>query len=126
MPRKQKTPFKPSEGFHPYQNNYIRTTDYMIRHKTWISLSAQGKELYHIMRYMAKGKEEFEFSASLASMFGMDGKTFRRARDNLVEFGFIDYLNKLTAKYKRETGKYRFSNKWYEGKTSDLISPWKK
>jgi len=119
MPRKKLTPFKSYEGLHG-KNNHVRVTEYMLKHKSYIALPAPAKELYLYLRLWARGRDTVKFAASLASTFGMDSKTFRRARDNLIEYGFIEYLNPHTAKDKKQIGVYQFSHRWYTGKTPEL------
>jgi len=63
------------------------------------------------MKLWACGRNTVSYSASLAKGY-MAKETFRKARDELVAKGFIDYINQYSARDKRETAEYEFSNRW--------------
>jgi len=63
------------------------------------------------MKLWAAGQDTVTFSASMAQEV-MTRPTFIKARDELVESGFISYINQPTAKHKKETGQYEFSSRW--------------
>ena len=104
------TRFKIWEGIHP-KDKHIRLTNYMMNTLAYKGLSASAKVLYSYMKLWACGRETVVYAASMARDI-MDGKTFRRARDELVDKGFIEYINKHRARDMREAAEYQFSNKW--------------
>ena len=108
------TPFRDFEGRNP-TDKHLRLTDDMMSDPTFISLSATSKVLYIYMRLWAGYEDVVTYSASLASDI-MPSATFYRARNELVEKGFIDYLNahhhKRDAQCKNAAGEYRFTKKW--------------
>jgi len=57
----------------------------------------------------------------MAEHFNMNPKTFRSARNELVEKGYLEYLNPHTAKDKKEAGEYQFSDRWWTGKTPPTV-----
>ena len=64
------------------------------------------------MKLWACGRDTVTYSASMAKEV-MTNKTFVKSRNELVEKGFIDYLNKFSARDKREIAEYELSNRWY-------------
>jgi len=104
---------------HPKEKGYIRLTPYMMKHQSYKALSNNAKALYNYMRLWAKGRPTIKYAASLALSFGMDARTFRRARDELVQQGFLEYLNPHCAE-KKQTGVYQFSCRWWTGKQPEL------
>jgi len=87
----------------------------MAFHPNFLNLSDRAKMLYIYMRLWSNGKPTILFAAALARNFGMDSKTFRKSRDELVEHGFIEYLNSHCAADMRQTGQYQFSSRWWSG-----------
>lgn len=83
----------------------------MLDSKAFISLSGNAVKLYLYLKMWACGRDGVQYSASMAQGF-MAPNTFRRSRDELLEKGFIDFPNKMSAKYKRETCEFEFSNRW--------------
>lgn len=107
------TPFRPYES--PYKNDrFVRMPEGLLCSPQYIGLSNSAKVLYSYMRDWAKANEEFDYAESMIIGLGvMTGGTFRKARDELVERGFIEYTNKHNARDKRQSGHYRFSRKWH-------------
>jgi hypothetical protein len=104
--------FKNYEGRKP-KDRHVRKTHDMMRDKVHRSLSFAARVLYEEMRDWAGANDTVTFAASRVADI-MDAKTFRKARDELVAKGFIDYPNIASAKYKKETGTYKFSDRWQD------------
>ena len=102
--------FKTWEGIHP-KDKHVRLTDYMMRSREYKSLSSSAKVLYMYMKLAACGNETVEYAISYAKGF-MSAPTFCKARDDLVEKGFIEYVNRHCARDLREMAEYKFSTKW--------------
>lgn len=107
--------FKPYEG-RKGKDRHIRLTHDMLISQACISLSPSAFKLYCYMKLTACGKPEFNFSYSCAvgedKILGSKS-TFNKARKELIDKGFIDYMNSTSAKYKKETGFYIFSDRWH-------------
>ena len=110
--------FKSYEG-RKGKDRHIRLTHDMLMHKACTSLSSSAFRLYCYMKLIACGNADFYFSYSCAvgdnKILGSKS-TFINARNELIDKGFIDYMNSTSAKYKRETGYYIFSAKWHTSK----------
>lgn len=121
MGKSRTVPFNLWEG-KVADDNYIRLTSSMLKHPSYINLSASAKELYNYMKDWAEfQKDTFQYSAKLAELF-MSQPTFRKARDELVQAGFIYWLNRPKTKgykgekgEKNEAGKYQFISTWHDG-----------
>ena len=107
MPRKN-APFKSYEG-DKQKDKHIRKTATMMLSDNYLSLSNSAKVVYDYMKLWACGETEFEYSQSRALMY-MSNKTFVKARDELEEKGFIEYV--ATNQYAHIPNKYKFSDKW--------------
>ena len=112
------TRFKTWEGIHP-KDRHIRLTKYTMCSDEYKGLSSSAKVLYSYMKLWACGRETVEYAASMAKDI-MTRNTFFRARDELVEKGFIEYINKHRARDMREKAEYQFSTKWI-GRANALI-----
>lgn len=94
-------------------DKHVRLTQSMLMHKNYIGLSYPAKLLYQYMKLWACGQDTVEYAASLGQNIGIKSKTtFFKARDELINKGFIEYENSQLAKYRRETAIYKFSDKW--------------
>ena len=113
---------KPSnKGFKTYEGRYtsdkhIRFTKDMMNDPAFISLSDKAKILYMYMKLKAgHGNKEFTMSQSYLKHI-IKRTSFYNARDELVEKGFINYLNKYqqdpNAPEKNMAGEYEFSSRW--------------
>ena len=116
MPRTKGTKNKPDSRFKPYEgrmpkDRHVRLTKDMLDSVVYKSLSASSKVLYAYMKLWACGQDTVKYSASMSSDI-MNRRTFWIARDELVEKGFITYLNKHTARDKKATGEYMFCDSW--------------
>lgn len=103
--------FKPYEGRYP-DDKHLRLTKDMLLDPAYISLSASAKTLYSYMKLWACGRDTVVYAASVAKDI-MARQTFVNARDELVEAGFIEYLNKYSARDKKEAAEYAFSSQWH-------------
>lgn len=106
--------FKPYEGRRP-EDKHLRMTRDMLTDPVYMGLSSSAKVLYQYMKLWAIGQDTVQYAASMTRDI-MDSKTHRKARDELVEKGFIDYTNGHRAKYLRETAEYEFSSRWHSYK----------
>jgi len=105
--------FRRYEGLHE-KDKHLRLTKYMLDHPKYVRLSASAKVLYNYMKLWACGRDTVEYSASMAKDFIKSNTTFFKARDELIEGGFIEYINSHRAQHMRETAIYQFSAKWWE------------
>jgi len=108
--RGEGTRFRTWESIHP-KDKHVRLTHYMMNALVYKGLSSSAKALYSYMKLWACGRDTVVYSATLARDI-MARNTFFRARDELVEKGFIEYINKHRARDMRETAEYLFSTKW--------------
>jgi len=83
----------------------------MLDDPVYKSLSSSAKILYQYMKMWACGRDTVEYAISMSESL-MSHMTFKKARDELVEKGFIDYPNQHRAKYMKETAEYAFSDRW--------------
>lgn len=102
--------FRPYEGRFP-DDKHLRLTKDMLMDPAYMELSSSAKVLYQYMKMWACGRDTVTYSASMAKGL-IDAKTFRKARDELVEAGFIDYINQYRARDMRETAEYQVSSRW--------------
>jgi hypothetical protein len=86
-------------------------TKNMLTDPVYMGLSSSSKVLYQYMKLWACGRDTVVYAASMTKDV-MDGKTYRKARDELVEKGFIIYLNPHRARDMREAAEYEFSCGW--------------
>lgn len=103
--------FKSYEGKFPI-DTHVRLTKHMLTHTKFRALSNNAKALYCYMKLWAGGRDEVEFAASMVGDM-MAPPTFRKARDELVNAGFIEYTNRHCARDKKESGHYQFTARWY-------------
>lgn len=106
----RKRPFQFYEGIHE-EDRHIRKTHFLLNHPNYIALSSNAKVLYDYMLDWAMGKKEVTFSASLASGL-MARATFMKSRDELINLGFIKYINAHCARDLKKTGQFEFSSDW--------------
>ena len=93
-----------------YKERYVSIAETMILHENFISLSSSAKTLYLYMKYWACGKEEITYASSLAEKY-MTKPTFRKARDELVNKGFLKYVE--CGKFSRTPNIYKFISDWH-------------
>jgi|GEM_PF-3523361 len=102
--------FKQYEGARP-TDKHVRLTRSMMLSPVYMELSSSAKELYSYMKLWACGNTEVEYAASMSNKY-MSKNTFFKARDELIDNGFIEYPNRHCARDKREVARYEFSAKW--------------
>lgn len=95
----------------------------MLQSPAWYALSAKAQQLYTYMKLQQFGQKPIEGYGADCFVFnrGMyiktyplykNGAQFRRDRDQLVKFGFIEIVE--CGKTSRTKNIYRFSAKWQE------------
>lgn len=111
--RKNNNRFKPYEG-RKANDMHIRLTCDMMSDINCFELSGEAFKLYCYMKLSSKGNQEFEYPYTYAVPKLFKSKTtFVRHRQELIDKGFIEYINKTSAKNKRENALYRFIYDWY-------------
>lgn len=109
MRKNRRTPFKPYEGRKEY-DKHIRITKDMMLSEVYMNLSYSSKMVYNFMKLWSCGKLEFKYSWSLASKYIGSNVTYIKAKDELIEKGFIECIR--TAKCSRHPNMYRFIHNW--------------
>jgi len=105
---RKKAPFKQYEG-RKQNDKHIRLTADMMLNEKYLGLSDSAKTVYTYMKLYSCGNTIFEYPGSLALKY-TSKSTFLRAKNELIEKGFIDYEeNNRFAKIKN---KYRLCNGW--------------
>ena len=107
MPRKN-APFKNYEG-DKQKDKHIRLTSSMLLSDNYLSLSNSAKVVYNYMKLWACGETIFQYPKSNAKKY-MTEKTFLKAKDELIEKGFIEFIS--GNRYAHLPNTYKFSNKW--------------
>jgi len=82
-------------------------------HPKMRKLGANALKLYLYMKLESGGKTVFEFPITVYTRY-MTKRTFLRAKDELVEAGFIE-LDEDNS-HNKLANKYRFSTRWKEGR----------
>ena len=107
MSRKN-APFKAYEG-KKTKDKHIRLTADMMLNKTYMELSDAAKTVYNYMKLYSCGNDTFEYPISLAQKY-MSKPTFLRAKDELIENGFIEY--EQHNQYCRTKNVFKLSGAW--------------
>ena len=102
--------FKSYEGRFP-DDKHLRLTKSMLDDPAYKSLSSSAKVLYSYMKMWACGRDTVIYSVSMAKDF-VSKPTFIKARDELIDKGFLEYTNKHRARDMREAAEYEFSSRW--------------
>lgn len=105
---RKKAPFKDYEGS-KQNDKHIRKTENMMLSDNYLKLSNSAKVVYDYMKLWACGDLEFQYAKSLAEKY-MNGKTFLKAKDELIEKGFIEYVS--GNRFAHIPNTYKFSSKW--------------
>lgn len=105
---RKKAPFKNYEG-KKSNDKHIRLTADMMTNQKFLDLSNSSKVLYMYMKLWALGNEEFEYAETLSNKY-MSKATFYKARDELIDSGFIKII--ATNKFAHIPNKYKFSFNW--------------
>jgi hypothetical protein len=103
-----KAPFKTYEG-KKTNDKHIRLTADMMLSKIYLGLSDSAKTLYSYMKLYACGNDTFEYPISLALKY-VSKSTFLRAKDELIEKGFIKYEHHN--QFTKIKNVYKFLNEW--------------
>lgn len=111
MGRVRKVPFQPWEGKtdNGIEKRYFRLGASIMASEAMLSLSSSAFRVYCHMRIESGGKRSFKFPYSKYKIF-MARPTFVKARDELVEKGFIDVIQ--NNKNLRKANIYAFSERW--------------
>jgi len=83
----------------------------MLDDPAFKKLLSSAKVLYLYMKMWACGQDTIKYAASMAKDF-MSSKTFIKARNELVDKGFIDWPNRHRSQDKGEVAEYEFSSRW--------------
>lgn len=124
MARKQrKANFEPFESISA-NSKYVRITKSMTTAAAWKALTTHAKMLYIYMKlekYNGKPDErDISFTYEEAKeMLNMEPRTFTKARDSLIENGFLDLIEHWP--YSSKPSIYGFSSRWQRYGTSDFI-----
>ena len=110
--------FKDWEGRRP-DDKHVRITKSMMDDTQFKMMSSSAIVLYLYMKGWAVSRDTVTYSASMASSF-MSNKTFIRARNELVEKGFIEHTNAHLTKAKNQAGMYKFSTRWRMAQVNKL------
>lgn len=111
MGRRKKTPFAPWETtkIDGIEQRYFRMGASFMASEIVRGLSSSAFKIYCYMRIESAGKKEFRFPHCKYQSF-MSKPTFFKARDELVEKGFIEIAQ--NNRNLRQANVYRFSEKW--------------
>jgi hypothetical protein len=107
MSRKN-APFKQYEG-KKATDKHIRLTADMMLSKAYIELSDAAKTVYTYMKLYSCGNDVFEYPISLGQKY-MSKPTFLRAKEELIEKGFIEY--EQHNQFCRSKNVFRLSGVW--------------
>ena len=105
--------FKSYEG-RKSDDRHVRLTKDMLMDPKYQKLSGGACKLYQYMKMWAAGQTTVTFASSMLKG-AMSRDSFIRARNELVEAGFIDWLNPGLTTEKHHTGEYELSDRWWRG-----------
>ena len=112
--KKKITPFLLYEG-RCADDNHVRITEDMLLSPAFLGLPSGAKTLYLYMKAWAHGRESVTYAATMAGAF-MAKPAYYRARDELINAGFIYWVNKAAAScQKNETSIFEFVDTWHTG-----------
>lgn len=97
-----------SDGF---ERAYIRIGSSLLHHEAMMKLPSNAFRLYVYMTLECRGYQDFTMPHSRYKKF-MSKPTFIKARDDLVQAGFIEITEKNGNL--RKPNKYRFSKRYRE------------
>lgn len=111
MPRIRKTPFPPWETRNAdgIEKRYIRMGATIMASGAMMDLSSSAFRVYCYMRLESSGRKDFRFPYSKYRAY-MSRPTFLKARDELVEKGFINIVR--NNRNLRKANDYAFSERW--------------
>lgn len=106
--RKKKIPFHGYESTKD-EDNFMRLTKSMMTSQIYYSLHDYSRTLYNYMKLWAMGKPTVEYSQTMAKEY-LAKNTFYKARDELIEKGFLGY--EVHNRYGHKSNVYKFSGEW--------------
>lgn len=111
MARTKKVPFQPweSRNVDGAEKRYFRLGATIMASEAMLSLSSSAFRVYCHMRLESGGKKSFRFPFNKYKIF-MTRPTFVKARDELIEKGFVETVQ--NNKNLRKANIYCFSEKW--------------
>lgn len=133
MPKARKRPFRLYEG-RCADDHHIRLTEDMLTYPAFLKLSSGAKVLYTYMRlwagpfsdkvtYAARMTEHFTDKKGKPLKF-MSRPAYFRARDELINAGFIFWANKpSSSNAKDEAAVFEFCDTWHSGKPHKTEPP---
>lgn len=110
--QKQFRSFESSEIINDFKEPYISITKSMLTNEKWLNLNYSSQIIYLYMKLWSYGRQEFQFSYSLALNICKSRTTFKKSIDELVKNGFIEI--KRISKRPGIGTTYSFSNNWYK------------
>ncbi len=110
--QKQFRNFESSELLKDFKEPYISITKSMLTNNKWLNLNYSSQIIYLYMKLWSYGRQEFQFSYSLALNVCKSRTTFKKSIDELVNNGFIE-IKKISKRPGTGTT-YSFSNNWYK------------
>jgi broad specificity phosphatase PhoE len=101
----------------------------MLEHEAFRNLTVYAKVLYVYMRNHAGAfSDTTTYSTNTATRSTettkpiMSAHMYRKARDELIEAGFICWVNKSLSKYSNHApAEFEFIDEWHTGKQSKLF-----
>ena len=111
MARVKKTPFQlwESKADGGIEKRYFRLGATIMASEAMRGLSSSAFKIYCYMRIESGGKREFRFPHCKYQSF-MSKPTFFKARDELVQKGFVDIVR--NNRNLRQANIYAFSDRW--------------
>lgn len=110
--KKQFREFESSNWQEDFKERYVSFTQSLLLSERWLNLKPSSRELYQYMKLWSYGKQEFEFSYTLALKIVSSKSTIKTSIDDLVKNGFIEII-----KCSKRPGigtTYKFSSNWYK------------
>lgn len=111
MSRKKKTPLNFWETLEPGgSSHYHRMAKDIMQCEVFKSLSLPAWKLYVCMVEACAGKRQFRFTHADCLAYGINPRTFFRARDELVKAGFLKVVE--SGRSTRKPNLYEWSREW--------------
>lgn len=90
MGRKRKQPIQPwLAPAETEPKNFARLYDTTLKHPAFIKLPYSAKHLLSCMFQASAGKREFHLAEKEYRQYGFNPETFHKAKEKLIEAGFI-------------------------------------
>lgn len=111
MPRRKPVPLNAWETVDAKQEcHYVRLSKSLLQSEAFKELGYSARCLYVAMTEACAGKRQFRFTRSDYLAYGIDKMTFFRARDELVQAGFLKVVS--SGKTTRKPNVYEWSLDW--------------